>query len=100
MKSYDKAAWHIDGGEDAAEVILRFKSLFEFLSEKKLLTEDGIETFEYGMDSSVSLNSTMVTAEGEAFLDSYYDEIIKQNPEALKGNLQNAYDDFMNEDKK
>ena len=40
MKSYDKAAWHIDGGEDAAEVILRFKRLFEFLSEKKMLTED------------------------------------------------------------
>ena len=60
-----------------------------------MLTEDGIETLEYGMDSSVSLNSTMVTAEGEAFLDNYYDEIIKLDPNDLKNNLQNAYDDFV-----
>ncbi len=95
MKSYDKASWHIDGGEQASEVILRFKTLFKFLLDKKMLTEDGIETLEYGMDSSVSLNNTMVTAEGETFLDNYYDEIIKVDPDNLKNNLQNAYDDYV-----
>lgn len=99
MKSYDKATWHIDGGEEVSEVIMRFKSIFEFLSNKEMLTEDGIETFEYGMDSSVSLNSTMVTSEGEAFLDSYYDDIIKLNPDELKKNLQSAYDSFINDNR-
>lgn len=95
MKSYDKAAWHIDGGEDVKDVISRFKQIFEFLDEKKMLTDDGKETYEYCMDSSVSLNSSMVDGSGNAFLEFYYDEIIKQNPKDIKEFLRNAYKKYM-----
>ena len=51
------------------------------------------------MDSSVSLNSTMVTAEGNAFLDAYYDIVLYQNPKEIKKNLQAAYKLFMDKAK-
>lgn len=97
MKSYDKAAWHIDGGENILEVVSRFKEVFDFLDEKEMLNEEGKETLEYGMDSSVSLSSTMVNSDGEEFLDCYYDVVIKQNPKEIKRNLQNAYKKFLDE---
>lgn len=97
MKSYDKAAWHIDGGEKESEVIFRFGEIFVFLAEKKMLNDEGMETLEFGMDSSVSLNSNMVNKEGEAFLDAYYDVVLNQNPREITKNLQEAYKKFIDE---
>lgn len=98
MKSYDKASWHIDGGEDTLDVVLRFKEVFIFLNEKDMLTLDGKETFEFGMDSSVSLNSTMVNKKGQEFLDKYYDIAVDSNILKLKKNLMNAYERFQKEE--
>ena len=92
MIIYDKAVWHIDGGEQALEVVSRFKDIFEFLRDKKMLSEEGLESLEYCMDDSISLNSTMVNDEGKAFLDAYYDSILNRNPKEIKQNLQEAYD--------
>ena len=97
MKSYDKAAWHIDGGERETDVIARFKDIFAFLSDKKMLSAEGMETLEFGMDSSVSLNSNMVNAEGEAFLDAYYDVILNQNPKEIQKSLQESYEKYVDE---
>ena len=99
MKTYDKASWHIDGGEKESAVVSRFKTLFLFLADKNMLNAEGKETLEFGMDSSVSLNSTMVTAEGKAFLDAYYDIVLYQNPKEIKKNLQAAYKLFMDKAK-
>ena len=97
MKSYDKAAWHIDGGERETDVIARFKDIFAFLSDKKMLSAEGMETLEFGMDSSVSLNSNMVNAEGETFLDAYYDVILNQNPKEIQKSLQESYEKYVDE---
>lgn len=91
MKSYDKASWHIDGGENEVEVIDRFNDVFAFLAEKNMLNEEGLETYEYGMDSSVSINSNMVNEQGESFLDTYYDAVLGQNPKEIKKSLEEAY---------
>lgn len=95
MKSYDKASWHIDGGEERTEVIVRFKAVFDFLYKKGMLTEDGAETMEYGMDDSVSLNSTMVTMDGEAFMEKFYDSILDSNIDVMKENLESSYRKFI-----
>lgn len=97
MKTFDKASWHIDGGEKEKDVISRFNEVFSFLKEKNMLNDEGLETLEYGMDSSVSLNSNMVVAEGEAFLDAYYDVVLGQNPVDINKNLQAAYDKYVGE---
>ena len=97
MKTFDKASWHIDGGENEKDVISRFTEVFSFLKEKNMLNDEGLETLEYGMDSSASLNSNMVMAEGESFLDAYYDAVLGQNPIDINKNLQAAYDKYVGE---
>ena len=94
MKSYDKAAWHIDAGEDKNSVISRFTDVFSFLEAKNMLNDEGMETLEYGMDSSVSLNSNMVTDDGEKFLDAYYDVVLKQDLNEFRNNLEKSYKEF------
>lgn len=96
-KTYDKASWHIDGGEDSTDVINRFKDLFAFLDEKGMLTADGKEILEFGIDSSVSVNNTMVTDEGEEFLDRYYDNVLNKNPREVKINLEKEYMRFLSD---
>lgn len=91
MKSYDKASWHVDGGEKVSDVVARFKTIFDFLADKKMLTPEGVETLDFGMDSSVSLNSDMVNADGKAFLDRYYDVILNQDPTEIEKNLEETY---------
>lgn len=93
MKIYDKAAWHIDGGENIDDVITRLRKVFLFLDESGMLNEEGKETLEYGMDSSVSLNSNMVTKEGNIFLDACYDHVI--NTKKIEENLLVEYEMFM-----
>lgn len=94
MKIYDKAVWHIDGDEDADIVISRFREVFAFLNEVNMLNDEGKESFEYGMDSSISLNSKMVNEIGKSFLDNYYDIVLKKNIEETKANLILAYKEF------
>ena len=94
MKVYDKAAWHIDGGEQEEGVISRFKEILEFLRDQKMLNADGLESMEYCMDGGISLNSMMVSDEGKDFLDCYYDQILKQNPAELKENLCQAFKEY------
>lgn len=91
MKVYDKAAWHIDGGEKASDVVKRLAIVFEFLKDKKMLNDNGLETMEYAMDSSVSLNSSMVNVEGKKFLETHYDGVMKKDPKQIKKNLLDAY---------
>ena len=91
MKVYDKAKWHIDAGEDAKEVIERFQIVFNFLSEKGLLDEEGEEILEIGIDSSVSLHEDMVNDMGKKFLESYYDEIIGYDLSKIPNELEKRF---------
>lgn len=98
MKIYDKAAWHIDGGEKAVDVVKRLSVVFEFLKDKGMLNNNGVETLEYAMDSSVSLNSSMVNVIGKKFLETYYDTVLKKNPKQIKKNLEDSYVLFNNQE--
>ncbi len=91
MKIFDKADWHIDGGEDKDKVILKFKNIYEFLKEKELLSPEGLENLDFGIDSSISLNEMMVTDKGYKFLDKYYDKVINFEAETIKEKLEEKY---------
>lgn len=88
MKVFDKAQWHIDSGESTPEVIEKFTQVFSFLNSHKMLSMDGLEIFEFGIDSSISLNEKMVTSDGFAFLDRYYDEVINCNADTISAELE------------
>lgn len=79
MKIYDKALWQIDNGVDKSVVVNHFQFVFEWLDSNKLLSKDGLEILEIGIDEEVSLNENLLTAKGNEFLDKYYDVLISKS---------------------
>lgn len=96
LKIYDKAQWHIDAGEDAASCVKRIKVVFEFLQEKGMLSDEGKEMIEIGIDSSISLNERMVTAQGKRFLERCYDDILQVQLRSVKKELDEKYKELFN----
>lgn len=91
MKIFDKAQWHIDNGENTVKVVEKFKKVFLFLNDHNMLSDDGLEIYELGIDSSVSLNEKMVTPNGQDFLDKYYDEVINFDEQEIFTELERRY---------
>ena len=83
MKIYDKAQWQLDGGLEKNVVIEHFDFVLHWLKDHGLLSEEGKEILEFGIDSEVSLNDAMVTKDGAAFLDRYYDKLIENSKYSL-----------------
>lgn len=79
MKIYDKAEWQIDNGVDESVVLNHFQFVFEWLNSNKLLSKDGLEILEIGIDEEVSLNEELLTTKGNEFLDKYYDALISKS---------------------
>ncbi|MDO6993459.1 hypothetical protein Q5M87_05480, partial [Brachyspira innocens] len=76
-KIIDKALWHIDNAANQKNVIEHFKFIFKWLEKNNLLSADGKEILDIGIDSSISLNEKMVNEKALKFLEKYYDEYIK-----------------------
>lgn len=83
LKIYDKAQWHIDAGENAETVVNKLKAVFEFLDKKGMLTSEGKEIIDLGVDSSASIHERMLTEDGKQFMDDIYDKVIDKQVEEL-----------------
>lgn len=92
MKIFDKASWHIDAGENKEMVIDRLSAVMDYLNRHNMLSEDGIEIFQIGVDSSFSLHEKMVNEKGLAFLSEHYDSMLQMGFDELKSFLQNLAD--------
>ena len=91
MKIYDKAQWHIDAGESERLVLDRFNVVFSFLQEQNLLSEEGIEICDLGIDESVSLHERLLTEEGNKLLERYYDCVISLEASEIKDALYSYF---------
>lgn len=83
MIIYDKAAWHIDAGMREEVVVRRLKAVFDFLNSNDMLSEEGKEEYELGIDDSCSLNERSVNFKGNKFLKQYYDEVIDNDADSI-----------------
>lgn len=72
----DKAAWQIDGGIPENLVVSHFNTVFKWLENHEMLSEEGKEEFDEGLDDCASLNENMVTDDGLEFLEKCYDEYL------------------------
>ena len=75
--TYDKVSWHFPDGEscpslEAAKV--HFGVLMDWLESQHLLSEEGREAMEVGIDSDFSLTSYMLTDRGNRLLTACYAE--------------------------
>ena len=79
MQVYDKAAWQIDNGINKDVVINHFTLVFEWLQAHNMLSKNGKDILDIGIDDDTSLNEQLVTTEGAKFLSAYYDRLIEQS---------------------
>lgn len=77
MTIFDKASWQIDGGIPENLVISHFCTVFKWLYSYNMLSEEGKEELDEGIDNCASLNENMVTDEGFIFLEKCYDEYLE-----------------------
>lgn len=60
----DKASWQIDGGIDESDLVNHFTAVFKWLSKHDMLTRDGEDELEDGIDDTALLNDERITANG------------------------------------
>ena len=75
-KVYDKASWHIDAGEPTSSVLSHFKFIIDWCNQNNLLTDEGEEILEFGIDESISIHSRLLNERGNMFMTKYYDMFI------------------------
>ena len=78
---YDKVSWHFPEGEkcpnlDTAKAHLI--AIMKWLKENNLLSDEGKEIFELGIDSDFSLTSSMLTEKGNEIIKKGYTEWLKK----------------------
>lgn len=73
----DKAAWQIEGGVPGELVVNHFKTVFLWLEKHDMLSDEGKEELEDGIDDCASLNEELITKDGIEFLESCYDDYLK-----------------------
>jgi hypothetical protein len=72
---YDKVSWHFPEGKNCPSLEVakkHFIVIMEWLNKNELLSEEGIEYFNLGIDSDFSLTSSMLTEIGNEILDKSY----------------------------
>lgn len=77
MKIIDKAVWQIDGGVSEELVVKHFTAVFLWLDQHEMLSDEGKEELDDGIDSCASLNEDLVTLEALGFLEKCYDGYLK-----------------------
>ena len=77
VTTYDKVSWHFPDGKhcpslEAAKI--HFDIVMHWLESQNLLSSEGREAIEIGIDSDFSLTSYMITDEGNQLLATCYAE--------------------------
>ena len=78
---YDKASWHIDAGEPEDRVLSHFKFIMNWCNQNNLLSDEGEEILEFGIDDSISIHSRLLNERGNMFMKKFYDTFISANIE-------------------
>ncbi|MCS6925430.1 MAG: hypothetical protein NZ578_05960 [Candidatus Binatia bacterium] len=73
--TYDKVRWHFPEGKgcpslEAAKI--HFRVIMKWLKDNNLLSEEGIEALESGIDSDFALTSHLLTPTGNRVLERCY----------------------------
>lgn len=72
---YNKVAWHSEL-EDEAIVIRHFCFIMKWLHDNQLLSEEGEELYELGVDEDSVLHKGMLRPLGNEFMSKYYEQFM------------------------
>ncbi len=90
IEVYDKVSWHFPEGQncpslEAAKV--HFIAVMEWLKENNLLSKEGKEVVELGVDSEFSITSSMLNSEGNKVFKKHYSDWLRSIDYTNKPNL-------------
>lgn len=79
-KTYDKASWHFPEGKgcpslEAAKI--HFRVITKWLRDNDLLSTEGIEAAESGIDADFALTAHMLTPKGNRVLGRCYGQWVR-----------------------
>ena len=77
---YDKVSWHFPEGKNCPSLEAakaHFRAIMEWLKKHNLLTEEGIEAYEIGIDDDFAITSSMLNEIGNEILKKYYSDWLK-----------------------
>lgn len=80
MEVYDKVSWHYPEGKNCPSIEAakkHFIKIMDWLSKNNLLSDDGKEVLELGIDSDFSFTSSMLTDQGNETIKKYYSKWMK-----------------------
>ncbi len=96
----DKAGWQIDGGIPSELVVEHFRIMFQWLKLHDMLTEEGLEELDDGIDEEASINDELVNSNGIKFLQECYDNFLNIIAKDLYGKkdsdkiLEQIYEEY------
>ena len=73
---YDKAAWY-DNDADVQKCIIRMRAILEFFDKLNMLTAEGKEILDTGVDAATSIHSRLFTDEANLYLSKYINKLIR-----------------------
>ena len=77
---YDKVSWHYPEGQNCPSLEAakaHFRSVMKWLKNNDLLSDEGEEIFELGIDADFSITSSMLNAKGNDVLQKHYSSWLK-----------------------
>jgi hypothetical protein len=72
---YDKVRWHFPEGKNCPSLdaaMAHLDAIMRWLNDRDLLSDEGKEALEVGIDADFALTSSMVTKAGNDFLQHAY----------------------------
>jgi hypothetical protein len=90
IKVYDKVSWHFPEGQNCPSLEVakvHFIVVMEWLKENYLLSDEGKEVMELGIDSDFSITSSMLNTKGNKVIKRYYSDWLKAIDYTKKPNL-------------
>ncbi|MBX3007628.1 MAG: hypothetical protein KF816_06325 [Melioribacteraceae bacterium] len=81
IKVYDKLTWHFPEGNNCPNIDAaknHFESVMKWLDENDFLSKEGKEIYALGIDSDFSINSAMLTDQGNHIFEKNYSKLLKE----------------------
>lgn len=77
---YNKIAWYLEKSEETS-VMRHFCFMMKWLHDNHLLSDEGKELYELGVDEDSVLHKGMLTPLGNEFMRNYYQRFINASAE-------------------
>jgi len=79
-KVYDKVPWHYPEGKNCPSLSaakIHLKSIMNWLKNKNLLSDEGLEIYNIGVDADFAITSSMLTKKGNEIMQKGYSNWLK-----------------------